>query len=105
MLSSIKRYVNYKNLLRRRMKLRSIKTEKDCVRFLKNYTTLDEMLQSISTLYLLDPPSEQELQRLSILQQNYSDNLDIKGYATLTMWLSVVNYLTTFNLKRQKSWP
>jgi hypothetical protein len=105
MLSSIKSYVNYKILLRRRMKLKCIKTEKDCVKFLKNYTTLDEMLQAISTLYLLEPPSEQELQILSILQQSYSNNLDIKGYATLTMWLSVVNYLTTFNLKRQKTWP
>jgi hypothetical protein len=63
------------------------------------------MINDINILYLYCPPTEKELQNLSILQQKY-DFFDIYGFATTTMWIASIYFIDTkMKISRQKTWP
>lgn len=105
MYSKIKKYLIYRKVYKKRKELKSITTGEHCVKFLKGYNSLSEMLDYINILFIIEPPSDIELQKLSLLQQKYNTN-DIYAYATQTIWLASVYYIcTTRPIKRQHSWP
>ena len=105
MYSKLKKYLTYRNVYKKRKELKRITTGDHCVKFLKDYTSVSEMLDYINILFILEPPSDIELQKLSLLQQKYNTN-DIYTYATQTIWLASVYYIcSTLSIKRQHSWP
>ena len=105
MYSKLKKYLIYRKVYKKRKELKSITSGEHCVKFLQSYQNLSEMLDNIHILFIIEPPSDTELQNLSLLQQQYNTN-DIYTYATQTIWLASVYYIcTTVPIKRQHSWP
>ena len=105
MYSKIRKYLMYRKVYKKRKELKNIVTADHCVNFLKDYTSLSDMLDYINILFIIEPPSDLELQKLSLLQQKYNTN-DIYSYATQTIWLASVYYIcTTLSIRRQHSWP
>lgn len=105
MYSKFKKYLIYRKVYKKRKELKSIKTAQHCIDFLRDYDTLGDMFNIIHILFIIEPPSETELQKLSLLQQQHDTN-DIYTYATQTIWLASVYYIcTTLPIKRQHSWP
>ena len=101
----IQKYLKIRKLKKKRYELENILSASDCVKFLKKYNTIDDMINDINILYLYCPPTEKELQKLSILQQNH-DSFDIYGFATTTMWIASIYFIETkMKLSRQKTWP
>jgi len=105
MYSKLKKYLIYRKVYKKRKQLKCIRTGEDSVKFLKDYTNVSDMLDFINILFIIEPPSDLELQKLSILQQTYDSN-DIYAYATQTIWLASVYYIcNSFKVRRQHSWP
>jgi hypothetical protein len=105
MYSKFKKYLIYRKVYKKRKQLKSITTGEQCVKFLQEYNSVSDMLDFINILFIIEPPSDIELQKLSLLQQKYDKN-DIFMYATQTIWLASVYYIcATVSLKRQHSWP
>lgn len=105
MYSKFKKYLIYRKVYKKRKELKNITTAEQCVKFLKQYTSVSDMLDSINILFIIEPPSDIELQKLSLLQQKYNTN-DIYTYATQTIWLASVYYIcSTVQIKKQHSWP
>jgi hypothetical protein len=102
MYSKLKKYLIYRKVYKKRKELKSITTGEQCVKFLKEYNSVSDMLDYINILFIIEPPSDIELQKLSLLQQRYNTN-DIYAYATQTIWLASIYYIC--NIKRQHSWP
>jgi hypothetical protein len=56
--------------------------------------------------YLIEPPSELELQKISLLYQIYCNKLNIEEYAITTLWCSIIHYIDNLpKIRRQKTWP
>ena len=105
MYSKIRKYLLYRKVYKKRKELKNIKSEEDCIKFLRSYETLSDMIDNINLLFIIEPPGEVELQKLSLLQQKYSDN-GIYTFATQTIWLASVYYIcNSVPIKRQHSWP
>lgn len=66
-----------------------IKIFKNINFFYKNITT-DKICEIIIEGFKIYPLSEEELQKISLLEQNYSINLGIENYATCLLWLCVI---------------
>lgn len=97
MYSKFKKYLIYRKVYKKRKELRNITNGDQCIKFLKEYNSLSDMLDYINILFIIEPPSDIELQKLSLLQQMYNTN-DIYAYATQTIWLASVYYIC--NIKK-----
>ena len=71
------------------------------------YPTTDNILLIINACYIIEPPSENELQLISILYQMYTNKNNIEEYCITTLWISTIYYIenTPKNIKRQRTWP
>lgn len=112
------KYENYKNhynsyckllrLKKFRNKLRLIKNINCVINILKelNVTNSDNLLNTIYSCYLLEPPSEKELQKISEFQQLYNNKFNIEEYSIMTLWCCIIYYIDNLpKIKRQKTWP
>jgi hypothetical protein len=82
------KYIRYRIFLINNVK-DIIKIFKNINFFYKNITT-DKICEIIIDGFKIFPLSEQELQKLSLLEQNYNSNLGIENYATCILWLCVI---------------
>ena len=66
----------------------------------------DNLLNTIYACYLIEPPSDNELQKISELQQLYNNKFNLQEYSIMTLWCCVVHYIDNLpKIKRQKTWP
>ena len=110
-----KYYKNYYNsyyklykLKKLRMKLKQIKNINNVISIFKelNVTNSDNLLNTIYSCYLLEPPSDNELQKISELQQLYNNKLNAEEYSIMTLWCCTIYYIDNLpKIKRQKTWP
>jgi len=106
------KYVKLTNIKRLRLKLKNIKNINDVIFILKYLsdnkilTTTDELFNKIYTCYLFEPPTDSELQIISIIQQKYINTHNIEEYSITTLWVCILYYIDNLpKLKRQKTWP
>ena len=73
----------------------------------KSFTNTDNFLSIINLCYIIEPPSEQELQLISILYQKYINKNNIEEYCITTLWSATIYYIENVpkNIKRQNTWP
>ena len=83
-----------------RYKISKINNVDDIVKIFKiinyyfNYScTTDMILDILINSLLLYPLTDIELQKLSLLQQQYYNYNNIFGYITLTLWLAVIHII------------
>ena len=71
------------------------------------YTNADNLLSIINLCYIIEPPTEKELQLISTLYQTYIDKNNIEEYCITTLWVSTIYYIENIpiKIKRQKTWP
>ena len=114
----IEEYKNYKSyyntyykldkLKKIRIKLKEIDNINNVIGILKelNIKNSDTLLNYIYNCYLLEPPTEIELQKISKLQQLYYNKLNIEEYSIMTLWCCIIYYIDNLpKLKKQKTWP
>ena len=114
----IEEYKNYKSyyntyykldkLKKIRIKLKEIDNINNVISILKelNIKNSDTLLNYIYNCYLLEPPTEIELQKISKLQQLYYNKLNIEEYSIMTLWCCIIYYIDNLpKLKKQKTWP
>lgn len=105
------RYNNYYKLNKLkniRNKLKQIKDINNVIYILKelNVSNSDNILNTIYSCYLLEPPSDKELQKISELQQLYNNKLNVEEYSIMTLWCCTIYYIDNLpKVKRQKTWP
>ena len=112
------KYENYKSyydsyyklykLKKLRNKLKYINDINSVISILKelNVYNSDNLLNTIYACYLLEPPSDDELQKISELQQLYNNKFNIEEYSIMTIWCSIIYYIDNLpKIKRQKTWP
>lgn len=89
-----------------RYKLKQVKNINDLIKFLQNFnTSTDNILNKIYTLYLYEPPTDNEIQTISLLQQKYENKYNIEEYATTTLWCCIIYYIDNIPIiKKQHSW-
>ena len=84
-----------------RYELSNIKNIEDCIKILKYFETTDNMFENIIYVFNLYPPTDKELQTLSLLFQKYFNDLTINGFAAITFWLIVIQWINEYiNLKK-----
>lgn len=94
-----------------RNKLKQIKDINNVIYILKelnanNINNSDNILNTIYACYLLEPPNDNELQKLSELQQLYNNKLNIEEYSIMTLWCCTIHYIDNLpKIKKQKTWP
>lgn len=64
--------------------------------FYKNITS-DDITEILTDCFLYYPVTDLELQKFSILQQEYDNDLGIKNYATLMIWVSIIQSIQEKN--------
>lgn len=108
----ISNYIKHRKLKNMRQKLKKIKDINDVISVLKelnkNNSSLitDNLLNKIYILYLLEPPTDTELQIITILFEKYMDTYNIEEFAITTLWTIILFYVNNLpKIKRQKSWP
>ena len=79
-----------------RNKLSRIKTIDDCVKLLQMFETTDEMCENIINIFHKFNPSENELQKFSLIYQEYHNNIDNKGFAASTLWFCIIQWINEF---------
>ena len=104
-------YYKLNKLKKIRNNLKQIKDINNVIYILKelnvyNVNNSDNILNTIYFCYLLEPPSDKELQKISELQQLYNNKSNIEEYAITTLWCSIIYYIENLpKIKRQKTWP
>lgn len=115
-ISKIYKYFNriHYNIRSIRYKLKQIKNINCVIKlfyyidsYKKTFTNTDYFLSVINLCYIIEPPSEQELQLISILYQKYVDKNNIEEYCITTLWLAIIYYIENIpkKIKRQNTWP
>lgn len=109
----IKRY-KLLRIKRQRQQLKQIKNINDSIKFLKSFcqnTCIDSILNKIHILYIYEPPSDIEIQTLSLLQQKYQNTFNIEEYTITTLWCCIIYYIENLpnlqnlpKVKRNNSW-
>lgn len=103
-----KKYKKLSKLIKLRNKLKNITDINSVILIFKdlNILTTDNLLNTIYTCYLIEPPTEIELQQISQLQQIYSNKLNIEEYVITTLWCCIIYYIENLpKISRQKTWP
>ena len=101
-------YYKLNKLEKIRNKLKQIKDINNVIYILKelNVSNSDNLLNIIYSCYLLEPPSDKELQKISELQQLYNNKLNVEEYSIMTLWCCTIYYIDNLpKVKRQKTWP
>lgn len=104
-------YCKLNKLKKIRNKLKQIKNINNVIWILKelnvtNFSNSDNLLNTIYTCYLMEPPSDIELQKISELQQLYNNKLNTEEYSIMTLWCCTIHYIDNLpKIKRQKTWP
>ena len=77
-----------------RQRLESVQTAADAVWILQSIaaecSTTDDICKLVVGAYRKEPPSEREMQKLSVLYQGTEGGADIEAFATLTLWLCAI---------------
>lgn len=55
MYSKIRKYLLYRKVYKKRKELKNIKSEEDCIKFLRSYETLSDMIDNINLLFIIEP--------------------------------------------------
>ncbi len=112
-----KKYINYKliKFKKLRIKLKQINDINCVIKIMKEInryfshnflTTADNLLSTIYICYLIEPPNDVELQKISELQQIYNNKLNIEEYAINTLWFCIIHYIDNLpKIKKQNTWP
>jgi hypothetical protein len=79
-----------------RTKLSKIKSIDDCVKLLQMFETTDEMCENIINIFHKFNPTENELQKFSLIFQKYHNNIDNKGFAASTLWFCIIQWINEF---------
>ena len=79
-----------------RTKLSKIKSIDDCVKLLQMFETTDEMCENIINIFHKFNPSDNELQKFSLIFQKYHNNIDNKGFAACTLWFCIIQWINEF---------
>ncbi len=85
---------NFKYSLRN--KLSQIKSIDDCIQLLQMFETTDEMCENIINIFHKFNPTENELQKFSLIFQKYQNYIDNKGFAAYTLWFCVIQWINEF---------
>lgn len=103
------KYYKIYKIIKLRNKLRQIKNIDCIINILKAkyiYISTDELINKIYTCYLYEPPSNNELQTISIIHQKYYNKNNIEGFSIILLWTVLIHYIDNLpKLKRQKTWP
>lgn len=110
--SYYKSYYTLQKIKNLRIKLKYINDINSVINILKELNVdningnSDNLLNKIYACYLIEPPSDKELQKLSELQQLYNNKLNIEEYSIMTLWCCTIYYIDNLpKVKRQKTWP
>ena len=80
-----------------RERARTISNVMDAVAMLRDIlqkeTPADELVDKLLDLYAYQPPTDEELARLSLLQQSMTNTGGAEEYATLTIWMCALQSL------------
>ena len=84
-----------------RYKIHNIKNINDIISIFKkinyfyyNYNlTTDNILNFLIECFNIYPLTENEMRIISIIQQNYQNDINIYGFVSLTLWLAVVEHI------------
>ena len=82
-----------------RYRIYRINNVKDLIKIFKNINffykniSSDKICELIIEGFKLYPLSEKELQKISLLEQNYSNNLGLENFTTCILWLCVIQYI------------
>lgn len=104
-------YKNYSKLFilkKIRLKLKQINDINSVINILKELNTInsDNLLNTIYACYLLEPPTDYEIQKISELQQLFNNKLNIEEFSVITLWSCIIYYIDNLpKIKRQKTWP
>ena len=107
-INKINTYLKLNKLKNIRNKLKQIKDIDNVISILKelNINNSENLLNTIYACYLLEPPSEHELQKISELQQLYNNKFNIEEFSITTLWCGTMYYICNLpKIKRQKTWP
>ena len=103
------KYYKINKIIKLRNKLRQIKNINCIINILKvknKYISTDELINKIYTCYLYEPPSNNELQTISIIQQQFYNKNNIEEFSITLLWTTLIYYIDNLpKLKRQKTWP
>tara|TARA_B100000424_G_C22859426_1_gene458089 strand:+ start:348 stop:794 length:447 start_codon:yes stop_codon:yes gene_type:complete len=86
-----------------RSKLSKIKSIDDCIRLLQMFETTDEMCENIVNIFHKFHPSENELQKFSLIFQKYHNHIDNKGFAASTLWFCIIQWINEFQKLKNKN--
>ena len=79
-----------------RSKLSKIKTIDDCIQILKMFESTDEMCENIVNIFHIYNPTDNELQKFSLIFQKYHNYFDIRGFAACTLWFCIIQWINEF---------
>lgn len=80
-----------------RVRIYNIKNIKDIIRIMKNIEyfyknlTSDDLCSILLSCFNQYPLTQQELQKFSLIQQNYNNDLGIQNYASFIMWIVCIH--------------
>lgn len=84
-----------------RKKISEIRNIYDCIELLQIFETTDNMCENIIDLFHTYHPTDNELQKFSLLFQKYENFIDNKGFAANTLWYCIIQWIEEFeNLKK-----
>ncbi len=90
-------YLLYLSYLR--LRIHQINSAEDIILIFKNISfffpkiSCDELIEIIIDSLKILPLSNIEIQKLSILQQYYQDDLGIKNYSTFQLWTAYIYFI------------
>ena len=98
----IKRYNRELSKYTLRSKMSKIKSIDDCIKLLQMFETTDEMCENIINIFHKVNPTENELQKFSLIFQKYQNYIDSKGFAAYTLWFCITQWITEFQKLKNK---
>lgn len=101
-------YIKLYKIKRLRYKLKLIKNINSVINILKQFQniTTDLILNELYICYLYEPPTEIELQLITLLYQKYKDKHNIESYSITILWTCIFHYINNLpKIKKQKTWP
>ena len=88
-----------------RNQISKIKNIDDCIQLLQIFESTDEMCENIINIFHLFNPTENELQKFSLIFQKYYNYTDIKGFAATTFWFCIIQWINEFQKFKNDNIP